>query len=83
MDRKKDLWPESTENRKLLSAVVEAGLHPAAPRPRSLPLAIHRRVGSTRIEGLAADGAPGSALVLDTADLRNTGEPPQEPEATA
>ena len=68
MDRKKDLWPESRENRKLLSAVVEA----CAPQ-----LLVHGhyhwrytdRVGSTRIEGLAADGSAGSAIVLDTAEL--------------
>jgi hypothetical protein len=71
-DRKKDLWPESKENRRLLSAVVEA----CTPN-LLLHGHYHRRyadqVGRTRVEGLAADGNPGSAIVLDTADLGGSG----------
>jgi hypothetical protein len=53
-------------NRKLRSAVVDACT------PQLLVHGhYHRRytehVGSTRVEGLGADGAPGSAMVLETA----------------
>jgi Icc-related predicted phosphoesterase len=68
-DRKKDLWPESKANREALTAVFEA------VKPSLLVHGhYHRRyighIGETRIEGLAADGDPGSAIVLNTDELR-------------
>ena len=68
-DRKKDLWPESRVNREALTAAFNA------LRPSLLVHGhYHRRytdhIGECRVEGLAADGQPGSAIVLDTDDLK-------------
>jgi Icc-related predicted phosphoesterase len=70
IDRRKDLWPESKANREALTAVFDA------VKPSLLVHGhYHRRytdhIGETRIEGLAADGDPGSAIVLDTDELKS------------
>jgi Icc-related predicted phosphoesterase len=70
----KDLWPESTANRKRIRVVMDA----AQPRLLFHGHYHHRnstRVGQTQVEGLSCNGRGGDAYTVLDLDDFNAGQP--------